>query len=504
MKIATWKLKIFNMVDVQTKEKGKGKDLGLLERPPVVTLMGHVDHGKTSILDAIRSTNLAEKEHGGITQHIGAYQVDYKGQKITFIDTPGHSAFSAMRSRGAKVTDLVILVVAADDGVMPQTKESIEHIKSASVPFIVAVNKIDIVGADLNKVKGQLAENGVLVEGFGGDVVVVPVSAKTKQGIEELLEMIVLVSQISELKDRSKEAFQGVVIESYMDRFRGPIATVLVQAGLIKVGDLITTGKAKGKVRALKDTTGRVVKEATVSAPIEVMGLDAVPIVGELTKLAHSEEVRVSEQKRTSPTLRLFDLDKNEFRLIIKSDVEGSLEAIIGAIKELETPESRIDILLSQSGDINEGDVELAKGAKALILGFNVKIAPTAQRLAQEEGVSIRTYNIIYELLDELKLGIEALAKKEVIPEIKGRAEVRAIFEIKRQKIIGAQCLEGEIKRGGTIELLRNGERIAEAKILTMKHQKEDIEIAKKGQEFGITTKPPLEVAEGDIIRSCR
>lgn len=486
------------MANVQTKPKSE--NLNLLVRPPVVTLMGHIDHGKTSLLDAIRNTHLATKEHGGITQHIGAYQVDYKAQKITFIDTPGHSVFSAMRSRGAKVTDLVILVVAADDGVMPQTKESIDHIKQSGVPFIVAVNKIDIVGADLNKVKGQLAENSVLVEGFGGDVVVVPVSAKTKQGLDELLEMIILVSQISELKDRSKEAFQGVVIESYMDRFRGPIATILVQAGLIKVGDLITSGKAKGKVRALKDTTGGMVKEATVSTPIEIMGLGAVPSVGEVVKLIGQAEEDVPEEERPRLTLNLSDLDKKEFCLIIKSDVEGSLEAIVGAIKELETPESKINILLSHSGDITEGDVELAKGTKALILGFNVQISPTAQRLAEEEGVPIRTYGIIYELLDELKLGIEALTKKEVIPETKGRAEVKAIFEVNGQKIIGAQCLEGEIRRGGTIELLRGGERIAEAKVLTMKHQKEDIEIAKKEQEFGITTKPPLEVAEGDII----
>ena len=484
------------MAKVETKQN-------LLLRPPIVAIMGHVDHGKTTLLDAIRHSRVVEKEHGGITQHIGAYQVEYKGQKITFIDTPGHSAFSQMRARGAKVTDLVILVVAADDGVMPQTKESIAHIKEASVPFIVAINKIDVPGADLNKVKQQLADNNVLVEEYGGDIVTVALSAKTKQGLDDLLEMIILVSQISELKDTSREAMHGVVIESSLDRFRGPLATVLVQAGILKLNDTITTSHVKGKVRSLKDSEGKMLQEASVSTPVEVMGWEAVPGVGDEVTLATLGATKETPQElKGKITFNLEDPDKKEFRLIIKADVAGSLEAIVRSVKAFETQESKIRILIQETGDITESDVYLAQGSRALILGFNVKTLSGAAKIAEREKVPVRIYNIIYELLDELKLGIEALAKKAQVLQIKGKAQVLALFDTSSGQVIGSKVLEGQFNRGDTIKLMQNETEKGQARIVSMRHLKEEITKAQMGQEFGIVTKPNLDFTIGDIILS--
>lgn len=479
----------------------------LLVRPPVVTIMGHVDHGKTSLLDAIRNARVAEKEHGGITQHIGAYQIDWKNQKITFIDTPGHAAFSQMRARGAQVTDLVILVVAADDGVMPQTKESISHIKAAGVPFIVAANKMDVPGADLNKVKKQLAENDVLVEEYGGDVVIVPVSAKTKQGLDELLDMILLVCEVHGLNNQSKDYFKGTVIESSLDRFRGPIATILINSGVLRVGDQVRAGKVKGKIRSLKSFDGKMLKEASISTPVEVMGFESVPEVGEVVEPLINFQVEApapAEKKSLLDPGAFAGLDegKKEFRLIIKADVAGSLEAIVRAVSELQTPDSEIKILLKETGDITESDVYLAQSTNALILGFNVKPLPNASKLAEREKVLIRTYSIIYELLDELKEGIEALTRKEAEPEIKGKAIILALFETSSGQVVGCKMTEGEISRGDTVKLFRENQDLGTTKILSMKHLKEDISKASVGQEFGISTKPVLDFAVGDSILS--
>lgn len=475
-----------------------------LLRPPVVTIMGHVDHGKTTLLDALRNSAVAEKEHGGITQHIGAYQMDYKGQKITFIDTPGHAAFSEMRARGANVTDIVILVVAADDGVMPQTKESLAHIKSAGTPFIVAANKMDAPGADLNKLKQQLAESNVLVEDYGGDVVLVPISAKNKQGLDELLEMIILVCEIQEFKDTSKEEFSGVVIEAALDRFRGPVATVLVKSGSISVGETVTTGNVKGKIRALKDSEGKMVQIATVSMPIELMGLEKVPSVGDIvTKITKATpQVESEPLTKQSPKFSFGEPEKKEFRLVIKADVGGSLEAISRSVMQLETPESKVKVILQETGDITESDVYLANATKSLILGFNVKPLPSAAKLAEREKVFIKIYNIIYELLDDLKEGIDSLTVKEEELKVRGKAKVLALFETSSGLVTGCKVLEGEVARGDTIKLFRDDKEMAKTKVVSLKHLKEEIAKAEKDQEFGMITKPSLDLIEGDIISS--
>lgn len=473
----------------------------LLTRPPVVAIMGHVDHGKTSLLDAIRNSRVAEKEHGGITQHIGAYQIDFKNQKITFIDTPGHAAFSQMRARGAQVTDLVILVIAADDGVMPQTKESLSHIKASGVPFIIAANKIDLPGADINRIKQQLAENDVLVEEYGGNVPVVAVSAKTKQGLDDLLDMVILVCQVNELKVSSKKEFIGVVIESKLDRFRGPVATILVKSGVLKVGDQITAGNTRGKVRSLKLFDGKTTNQVVVSTPVEVMGLKEVPQVGEKVELSGSVDVAPIEAKETKNIgFDFADNSKKEFRLVIKADVAGSLEAIVRSIQELQTPDSEVKFILKETGDITESDIYLAQSTKALIIGFNVKPLPSAAKIAEREKVLIRTYSVIYELLDELKEGIDVLTKKEAEPEIKGKASILALFDTSSGTVVGARVTEGEVSRNDNLKAFREKELVGSAKVTSMRHEKDEISKATSGQEFGIVTKPTLDLAPGDVI----
>lgn len=471
-----------------------------LTRAPVVTIMGHVDHGKTTLLDYIRKTKIAEKEHGGITQHVGAYQVDVKGKKITFIDTPGHEAFSAMRARGANVTDIVILIVAADDGVMPQTRESIAHIKTANVPVIVAINKMDAPGASLEKVKKGLATENVLVEGYGGDVVAVPVSAKTGQGVDELLDMINLVAEMAELKDESHTDFEGVVIESSLDRFRGPLASILVKKGKLTVGEQIFSDTASGKVKALINSSGENIKEATVSTPVEILGFVFVPAVGEVVRKGQKPLDQSTQQpSKISPLDLLSKTDTTEINLIIKADVAGSLEAIVAALNNLTSESHKVKIIHKETGEINESDVLLAASTKAIIIGFNVKIAKAAEKLAEEDKVMVRNFNIIYELIDELKEGIEALIISGQ-EKILGRGKIIAQFDTSHGQIAGTKITEGRLAKGDRVAIYRGEERLTEARIKSIRHLNNEISTAKENEECGILLTESLEFAIGDII----
>ncbi len=472
-------------------------------RAPIVTIMGHVDHGKTTLLDYIRSTKVAEKEHGGITQHIGAYQITKDGKTITFIDTPGHAAFSAMRARGANITDIVILVVAADDGVMPQTKESITHIKSAGVPMIVAINKMDAPGANVDRVKKGLSEAGVLAEGYGGDVVTVPISAKTGQGVDDLLEMINLVAEMAELKDESSANFEGVVIESSLDKFRGPLATILVKKGKLKIGDQIKSKECFGKVKSLIDSDGKQQKEAGVSMPVEILGFEKVPGVGEVVTLvnAANSEVDTSEEKveKRDPFASLANSGKTQINLIVKADVVGSLEAIIAAIESLSDQERKVNIVHKETGEVSDSDVLLAASTKALIISFNVKIAKSAEKLAEEEKVMIRSYSIIYELLDELKEGLELLvdAKRE---KILGRGQIIAIFDTSYGKIAGTKITESRLAKGDRVRFLRDEEEIGTTRIKSIRHLQKEINTAKEGEECGLLFENFADFDKGDVI----
>lgn len=483
------------------EHKIKSSKKNNLKRAPVITVMGHVDHGKTTLLDYIRKTKVVEREHGGITQHISSYQVEVDHQKITFIDTPGHSAFSAMRARGANITDVAILVIAADDGVMPQTKESIAHIKAAGIPMIVAVNKMDLPGANIDRVKKGLAENGVLVEGYGGDTVVVPISAKTGMGIADLLEMIVLIAQMADLKDESKEPFTALVIESSLDKFKGPLATILVKKGQLCVGDFVKTSNISGKVRALIDSNGKQVKEAGVSMPVEILGLEKVPEVGDSLTLGSKSEVVLKKKIVTKKTAleKLAEPKMTEINLIIKADVAGSLEAICTALEELGDSEHKINIIHKETGEVSESDVLLAASTKAIIIGFNVKVSKAAEALSNEEKIMVKTFNVIYQLLDELKEGLEMLvnAKKE---QILGKGQIIQIFDTSFGKVAGTKVIQGRLNKNDRVHLYHNEEKITTTKIKTLRHLHEEVKTAKEGVECGVLLEGKAEVAVGDII----
>lgn len=469
-------------------------------RAPVVTVMGHVDHGKTTLLDYIRKSNVAAGESGGITQHISSYQVEVNGKKITFIDTPGHAAFSAMRSRGAQVTDIVVLVVAADDGVMPQTKESISHIKAAKVPMIVAINKMDLPGANIDRVKKGLATEGVLVEGYGGDVVTVPVSAKKGDGVKELLEMILLVSELEELKQDRESPLEAVVIDSSLDRFKGAVATILVKQGMLRVGDQIAGGEAVGRVKAMINFEGKKVAEAGPSDPVEVLGLNAVPTVGEVLRHGSAK----GEKAKEAPSQRdVFATVQKEIRLLLKADTAGSLEAIEASINSIKTDSGKVNIVHKETGDVTDSDVLLASATKALIIAFGVQVSKAVNNLANEEKVLIRNYSLIYELLDELQEGIEALlnVKKE---EVVGRAEIVATFKSESGRIAGCKATSGRLTKGDKINLLRDERKIGSGKIKSMKHLQEDINSASEGEEFGLLIEGRSEFAVGDIIEAVK
>lgn len=475
-------------------------------RAPIVTILGHVDHGKTTLLDFIRKSSVAAKEHGGITQHIGAYQVEHDGKLITFIDTPGHAAFEKMRSRGAKVADIAVLVVAVDDGIMPQTDEAIKHIKEAKVPLIVAINKIDLGGVDIKiqteKIKKQLSDREILAEEYGGDVPIVPLSAKSGTGVDKLLELITLVAEIHEIKGDPAVAPAGVVIESSLDKFKGPIATILVRNGTLKKGDQIMVGGIKGKIRGIFDFSGKALDLAGPATPVEVLGLEAVPAVGALLgKEAESKEAE--EIKSLVDKLR--EGATKQLKLVIKADKQGSLEAIQSSLEKFNEEGKVVDFIALGTGDINEDNIKMAASVGAIVLGFNVKIAPNAQKLAEAEKVLIRTYNIIYELIEEMEEVVEALLKVGQVEEVFGRANIIAEFPYgKGERIAGCRIIEGEIAKGRKIRIVREGEIIGETKLKSLKKVKEEVNKVEKGNDCGMLFDPSVDFVVNDVVESFR
>lgn len=492
----------------------------LAPRPPVVTVMGHVDHGKTTLLDKIRKTNVVAGEAGGITQHIGAYQIERAGNKITFIDTPGHEAFTAMRARGAEVTDIVILVVAADDGVMPQTIEAISHAKVADVNIIVAINKIDMPMADSMRVQAQLTEYGLVPESLGGDTITVDVSASTGKGIDQLIEMIDLVAELEEFTANPKPRASGVVIESQLDKGRGPVATVIVRRGTLKRGDVLVSGSVAGRVRAMLDENGKQIKAATPSTPVLVMGWDDVPTAGDLFDVMESEkEARASAADAVgrsrseefvvpSATERLTQLlekmrsaDEAELRLIIKADANGSLEAIRDAIGKIAREGGRITTIQASVGGITENDVSLAEVTEAVIVGFNVRPDGNARRTAEAKGIEIRTYRVIYELLDEIEQMLVGRLAPDEVEAVLGAAEVRAMFKVPRAgTVAGCYVTEGDILRNARARLVRQGVVVYEGRIASLRRFKDDVRSVAAGFECGIGLENFNDVKEGDII----
>jgi translation initiation factor IF-2 len=494
----------------------------LKDRPPVVTIMGHVDHGKTSLLDAIRETEVAAGEAGGITQHIGAYQVNKDDHTITFIDTPGHQAFTAMRARGAKVTDIAVIVVAADDGVMPQTVEAIDHAKAAEVPIMVAVNKIDKEGADPNRVRGELAQQGLTPADWGGDTEFVDVSAKTRDGLDDVLDTIVTLAEIQELKANPDTAASGTVVESELDPGRGPVATVLVQRGTLKVGDALVAGAAWAKVRSMQDFRGQKVDAAPPGMPVEVLGFDSVPLAGEVTRVVKNErearslaaerEDRLKREalaRRTNVRVSLEDVwarakddqSKTNLPLIVKADVAGSLEALEDEIAKLPQEEITVEVIHDGVGGINESDVMLAAASDAVIIGFNVRPVGSANEVSVREGVEIRTYSVIYQVIDELRAAMQGLLEPEEVERTVARVEVRETFRASRIGVIaGSYVVEGTVTRGASARLVRDGTVVYDGRIATLRRFKDDVREVQAGFECGITLENFMDVKEGDII----
>ena len=492
----------------------------LASRPAVVTILGHVDHGKTTLLDAIRSTNVVDKEAGGITQHIGAYQVLHNNSPITFIDTPGHEAFTAMRARGAQVTDIAILVIAADDGVMPQTSEAINHIKAAEVPIIVAINKMDSLEADPEKIRRQLAEHELLVEKWGGDVIDAEVSAKTGDGLGDLLENIELVAEMAELKADPKRPGVGVVVEAELDRNRGVACTVLVQTGTLHVGDFIVVGSVRGRVKALVSDKGERVTTAGPSMPVEVLGLSELPVAGDRLIVVEDEK---SARGAVEQKLRDEDLNRmkratledvgslissgqaKELCLILKTDVQGSVDAVRQSLEQLNTTETQVRIVHSATGAITETDVLLAVASEAIIIGFNVKPDQGAQRLADHDNVQIRLYNIIYRLTEDIEKALSGLLEPETQDFVEGTAEVRAIFALGRtRKSAGCYITDGKFTRGDRARVLREGEEIFDGSIAGLKRFKDDVREVLSGYECGVSLDGFNDFIEGDIIEAHR
>lgn len=497
------------------------EDANLVPRPPVVTVMGHVDHGKTTLLDAIRQTNVAEREAGGITQHIGAYQVEKDGRKIVFIDTPGHEAFTRMRARGAKVTDIVVLVVAADDGVMPQTLEAIDHARAAKVPIIVAINKIDKPDAQPERVKQQLSDRGLVPEEWGGDTVMVPVSARTKQNLDYLLEMILLVADMQELKANPNRPAVGTVLEAKMDRGRGPVATVLISNGTLKVGDYVLSGSVFGKVRAMFDDRGQSLREAGPATPVEVLGLDALPEVGDtlqvVTDTAKAKQiVMYREAKAREQALarssritleqlhaQLKEGEVKELPLILKADVAGTAEVLTETLQKLSTEKVRIRVIHAGVGAITENDVLLASASNAVIIGFNVRPDRNAAALAEQEKVDIRLHSIIYELTDEIKRAMAGLLEPVIKEVYRGRAEVRQIFHISKVgTVAGCVVVDGYISRDSEVRLLRDNVVVYTGRIASLKRYKDDVSEVKSGLECGVALENFNDIKPGDVLEA--
>ncbi len=490
----------------------------LQPRSPIVTVMGHVDHGKTSLLDAIRQTKVTEQEVGAITQRIGAYQVEVNGQKITFIDTPGHEAFTAMRARGATVTDIAVLVVAADDGVMPQTLEAIHHAKAARVPIIVAINKIDLPSANADRVKQQLAEHEVLIEEYGGDVIAVPVSAKTKEGLQDLLEHILLVAEVSELKGNPDRPAEGTIIESKMDSSRGPMATVIAQKGTLRLGDVIVAGDTWGKVKAMFDDRGRRLEEAPPSTPVEIMGLEVVPRAGDTITVVPDERaardiMEARERQRTETAqARPITLEAvsgeiaagrvKDLNVVLKADAQGSLEAIGASLERLGSETVRLNIIHTGVGNVSESDVMLALASKAIIVGFNVRVEPGGRRQAEAEGVDIRHYQIIYELIDDVDKAVKGLIEPVSVEVVDGHAEVRAIFKVRGGRVAGCHVTDGTVRRNSLLRVKRGGEVIHTSRAASLRRFQEDVREVNAGFECGIGVEKFDDFQEGDIIEA--
>ena len=489
----------------------------MVPRPPVVTVLGHVDHGKTTLLDAIRHTNVAAGEVGGITQKIGAYQVEVDGKKITFIDTPGHEAFTAMRARGAQVTDIAVLVVAADDGVMPQTLEAIDHARAAQVPIIVAINKIDKPEANVERVKRQLAEVGLIPEDWGGNTICVPISAKKGIGIDELLENILLVAELEGLKANPNRPAVGTVIEGKMDEKRGPVATVLVQNGTLHRGEIIVIDDIYGRVRAMFNDRGEPINEAPPSTPVLILGLPEVPTPGLLFEVVRNEreakaivEKRRAEKAAPRPapqTVTLEDLHRmmkagevKELNVILKADAYGSLEPIVSSLEKMSTEELRIKIIHKGTGNVSESDVMLAIASKGLVIGFNVDVDPAARALAENEGVEIRLYQVIYHLLEDMEKALKGLLEPEIKENILGHAQVRAIFKVAKGQVAGVYVLDGVVVRGARARIIRNGELVYDGRVASLRRFTEDVKEVRQGFECGVGLENFGDFVIGDII----
>ena len=490
----------------------------LVTRPPVVTILGHVDHGKTSLLDSIKNSKVADKEVGGITQHIGAYQVESNGNPITFLDTPGHAAFTAIRARGARVTDIAVLVVAADDGIMPQTLEAINHAKAAEVPIIVAINKMDLPGADPEKVKRQLSEQELLVEDWGGDVISVDVSAKTGAGIDNLLENLLLVAEIGELRANPNKSAYGVVIEAKLDRKRGPSTTVLIQDGTLSVGDFIVAGASYGRVKAMFDDLGKPLQAVLPGCPAEVLGFGSVPEAGDQLVVTTNEREGRAKAEESSKSrnpqsgqnraltleevINQTDTDEiKELNLVVKADVQGSVEAVRGALEKLVDEDVKVRILHAGSGAVTESDILLASASEAIVISFSIGSEPSAERLADRMGVEIRHYNIIYQLIDDVEKALHGMLDPVYTEVIVGRAEIREVFEGRRgTQIAGCRVIEGRMIRNGDVRVMRDGQNVEDGVINSLRHFREEVNEMNAGTECGIVIQGFDDFKEGDIL----
>ena len=490
----------------------------LVSRPPVVTILGHVDHGKTSLLDAIRQANVADKEVGGITQHMAAYQIETAGQKITFLDTPGHEAFTSIRSRGARVTDIAILVVAADDGIMPQTLEAINHAKAADVPIVVAINKMDLPGADPERVKRQLSEQNLLVEDWGGEVISVPVSARTGDGMQDLLDNILLVSEIAELKADPSQLASGVIIEARLDRKRGPTTTVLIQGGTLNIGDFFVAGGAWGRVKALANDRGDTIKTVVPGTPVEMLGFGSLPEAGDIFSVVGNERLAraTANERRQSKAIqsnqaRALTLDQvvnqidsgdvKELNLVLKADVQGSVEALRQSLEQITEGDAKVRILHSGSGNVTESDILLASASEAIIVGFNVGEELGVDRVSERMRVEIRHYQIIYQLIEDIERALHGILEPTYTDVIIGRAEVREIFPSRRNvQIAGCRVVEGRITRGGAIRVIRNSETLMESSIVSLRHFRDEVNEINTGVECGIMLQGFNDYEIGDLL----
>lgn len=503
----------FEEIDIQDDEKD------LMPRCPVVTIMGHVDHGKTTLLDTIRKSTVVEGEFGGITQHIGAYQVEVNDKKVTFLDTPGHEAFTAMRARGAQVTDIVIIVVAADDGVMPQTKEAIDHAKAAEVPIVVAINKIDKEGADPERIKGEMAEHGLLPEDWGGDTVYCEISAKQGIGIEELLETLTVVAELADLKANPNRYAYGSVVEGKLDKGRGPVATLLVENGTLRAGDPIVVGTSFGRVRQMLDDRGKIIKEALPATPVEITGLNEVPVAGDKFMAFESEKqarsvgetrLKAKQDKDRSfgAALSLDDLysqikegEMIDLNIIVKADVQGTAEAVKASLEKIDVEGVRVNVIRSTAGGISESDVLLASASQAIIYGFNVRPNAKVRQKAEEEGIEIRLHNIIYKMVEEIETAMKGMLAPEIKEVVTGQAEIRQVIKVSKVgNIAGCYVTDGFIRRNCGIRLLRDGVVVYEGKLGSLKRFQDDAKEVASGFECGLSIENFNDIKEGDIV----